>query len=487
MSNDETAMQSGDQLGRVGLKGLLGYLVFIELASGFTQGYYTPLIPAVGEHLAVSDSNIIWFMTLQTLAAAVSVPLLSKLGDIYGHRRLLRIAVGTVLVGTVVVALMPSFPVVLLGRILTGPLAVWLPLQIAIVHSRASGDSARSAIGLMVSVLTGGAILGTVSSGAVASAMPSLHFTLLVPSVLIAFAFWAALFRIPATEGGSKERVDGLGFLGLAAGMVALLSGLKAAESYGFGSLTTVAVLAASAAILGIWVWWELKAKHPAVDVRLVVSSTLGPLYLTGFLFGMMMFGIQAPLTVFLSADPAVAGYGFSANTSLTSAVIASVMVMATIGAATFTRIAKMIGVKGLLILAVALAGTGSAFVLFFNSELWNMFVYAAVFGTGVGFLLGALPAVISELAPAGQTAVATGVYNSLLSLGGATAGAVFAVILGKATPPGSDYAALDGYLTIWGIGVGAFTLALVFLFFAKIPKDVAEEVIEGEAEPPLG
>ena len=485
MDTQETAPQGG-QVGKATLKGLLGYLVFIELSSGFTQGYYTPLIPAIGEHLDVSDSNIIWFMTLQTLAAAVSVPLLSKLGDIHGHRRLLRIAVGTVLVGTIIVALMPSFEVVLLGRVLTGPLAVWLPLQIAIVHSRATGESARSAIGLMVAMLTGGAILGTVSSGAVASAMPNLHFTLLMPSILIAFAFWATLFRIPPTGGGSKEKVDGVGFLGLAAGMIALLSGLKAAESYGFGSLTTIAVLAGSAAILVVWVWWELRVKQPAVDVRLIVSPKLGPLYLTGFLFGMMMFGIQAPLTVFLSTDPAVAGYGFSANTSLTSAVIATVMVMATVGAAGFARVARKIGVKALLILAVILAGGGSAFVLVFHSELWNMFVYALVFGMGVGFLLGALPAVVSESAPPGQTAVATGVYNSLLALGGATAGAVFAVILGKATPPDSDIAALSGYLTIWGIGVGAFTLALIALLFVNIPKSVEEEVVEEEVQPPL-
>lgn len=468
---------SGDQIGKMGLKGLLGYLAFVELTSGFTQGFYTPLIPSVAEHLDVGSANIIWFMTLQTLAAAVAVPLLSKLGDMFGHRLLLRIALGVVLAGTVITALSPTFAFVLVGRVLTGPIAVWLPLEIAIVHSRVTGDEARSSIGVLVSTLTGGAILGTVASGAVSSVLPSLPLVLLTPSVLVALAFGAALFKIPeSTAGRLDEKVDGLGFLGLAIAMILLMSSLKAAEAEGFGHILTIGGFVAAAVVLGVWAWWERRVSYPAIDVRLVVSKTLGPVYLTGFLFGMIMFGIQAPLTTFLSAPPAIAGYGFDAQTTVTSAVIATFMVMATAGAAGFAGIARRIGMKSLQILAATLAGGGSLFAMFFHAHLWNMFVYAVVAGLGMGFLLGSLPAVVSELAPANQKGVATGVYNSLLALGGATAGAVFAVILGLHTPEGAEYPSVSGYVVIWGISVGAFVISALALSGARIPKEVDEE-----------
>ena len=86
---------------KVTARTVVGFLVFCELASGFVQGYYPPLLGAIAEHLQVSDADITWFLTVQTLAAAVCVPLLSKLGDIFGHRRMLRIAVIAVLIGTV--------------------------------------------------------------------------------------------------------------------------------------------------------------------------------------------------------------------------------------------------------------------------------------------------------------------------------------------------------------------------------------------------
>jgi len=81
---------------RVNAGTVVGFLVFVEFASGFTQGYYLPLIPTIRDIVGVSDADITKFVTLQTLAAAVSVPILAKLGDIFGHRRMLRIAIAAV-------------------------------------------------------------------------------------------------------------------------------------------------------------------------------------------------------------------------------------------------------------------------------------------------------------------------------------------------------------------------------------------------------
>ncbi|WP_454129145.1 hypothetical protein [Microbacterium aurum] len=83
------------------------------------------------------------------------------------------------LIGTLVTAFLTSYPLVLAARLLVGPLAVWLPLEIALVHNRIKGETARTSIGLLVSCLTGGAILGTIASGLVSSFVPSLTIVLL--------------------------------------------------------------------------------------------------------------------------------------------------------------------------------------------------------------------------------------------------------------------------------------------------------------------
>lgn len=474
----KTAGESGD-LAKSSIKSVVGYLVFCELASGFTQGFYTPLIPSIAEKLDVTDASIVWFMTVQTLAAAVFVPLLSKLGDIFGHRRILRIAVATVFVGTIITAVAPSFNLVLLGRVLVGPLAVWLPLEIALIHSKVKGDAARTSIGLLVSVLTGGAILGTLAAGLVGAVSPNLTITLLLPTLLVAVSLYAVMFKVPASGSRADEPVDGWGFLGLAVGMVLLLSGLRAAAEGGFGDPKTIAMLVAAVVVMVIWVWWELRVPQPAVDVRLVASRRLGPVYLAGFLFGMIMFGTQAPLTTFLSANPADVGYGFAASSAITSTVIATITIMATVGAATFSKITQRIGIRALLVSGATAASLGSLFLVFFHDSLWQVYAYAGFTGLGMGFLLGGLPALVAELAPATGTGIATGVYNSLRTLGGATAGAVFAMVLAWFTPFGSDFANVGGYVTVFIFGAGAFGVSAVALLLADIPEGVAEQAAE--------
>ncbi|GLJ78991.1 MFS transporter [Microbacterium imperiale] len=464
---------------KVSVRAVVGFLVFCELASGFVQGFYAPLLGEIAGHLQVSDADITWFLTVQTLAAAVCVPLLSKLGDIFGHRRMLRIAVIAVLIGTVVTAFLPSYPIVLIARILVGPLAVWLPLEIALVHSRIKGETARTSIGLLVSCLTGGAILGTISAGLFSALLPSLTLVLLIPVVFVAVSVYAVFFKVPESTSRTDARIDVLGFVGIGLAMVLLLFGLRLASSEGFTAPATVATLGAAVVVFVLWVLWELRSPSPAIDVRLIVSPRLGPVYLTAFLFGMVMFGMQAPTTTFLTADPVDTGYGFAATAGTASAVTAVVTILATVGAATFAPIARRVGIRTVLVTGALAAASGFLIQIAFHDHLWQIFLVSAVNGIGMGFLLGALPALVAELAPSDSTGIATGVYNSLRTLGGSTAGAAFAVVLAGFTASGALHSTIQGYLTIWGICAGAFLVAAVALSFMRMPR-ATEPVTKG-------
>ncbi|MEU0265802.1 MFS transporter [Nocardioides sp. NPDC006303] len=457
---------------KINARAIVGFLVFCELASGFVQGFYAPLLGEIADHLRVSDSDITWFLTVQTLAAAVCVPLLSKLGDIYGHRRMLRIGVVSVLIGTVVTAFLPSYPLVLAARILVGPLAVWLPLEIALVHNRIKGDTARTSIGLLVSCLTGGAILGTISAGVFSALLPSLTLTLLVPVLFVLVSVYAVFVKVPESTTRTRTRIDVLGFVGIGLAMVVLLFGLRLASSEGFASATTLGTLAVALVIFALWVAWELRAEAPAIDVRLIVSGRMGPVYLTAFLFGMVMFGAQSPSTTFLTADPAEAGYGFAATAGTASAVTAVVTILATVGAAVFAPIARRVGIRAVLVTGAVLPACGFLVQIAFHSELWQIFLVSAVNGIGMGLLLGALPALVAELAPSDQTGIAAGVYNSLRTLGGSAAGAVFAVVLAAFTASGSLSSSIGGYVSVWSVCAAAFVLSALALAFMRMPRE---------------
>ncbi|RNE49999.1 MFS transporter [Corynebacterium alimapuense] len=470
MSNSTTSTTTTQTTPNITARSVVGFLVFCEIASGFVQGYYPALLADIAANLQVSDADITWFLTVQTLSAAVSVPLLSKLGDIYGHRRILRIATLCVLIGVFITALLPSYPVVLAARILVGPLAVWLPLEIALVHNRISGHTARASIGILAASLTGGAIFGTISSGLISAFSPSLTLTLMVPVVLVVGSVFAVFFKVPESTHLTKSTIDIPGFIGLSIAMVALLFGLRLASSSGFSSGSTLGTLAVALLVFTLWVKWELKTESPAVDIRMIVSGRLGPIYLTAFLFGMVLFGTQSPITTFLSADPDQVGYGFAGSASTASAVIAVITIMATIGASLFAPISRKIGIRAVLITGAVLPAGAWIFQIIWHTELWHIVSANAVGGIGMGLLMGALPALLAELAPTGSTGIAAGIYNSLRTLGGAAAGAIFALVLASFTAEGELVSDLGGYLTIWAISAAAFIIAIIALSRMQLP-----------------
>lgn len=467
------------------ISAIIGFLVFGELASGFVQGYYSPLIPSIAHRLSVSDADITWFVTVQTLSAAVCVPLLSKLGDMFGHRRMLRLAMIAVLVGALIIALVPSYPVMLVARLLHGPIAVWLPLEIAIIHGRISGKSAQKAIGMLVGCLTGGVIVGTLVAGLVDSVSPSLAITLLVPVLPLLVALYAVYFRIPETPFRTPGRIDTVGFAGLAIVMITALSGLSLAASSGIGAPATLLTLAVAVIALALWIVWERRSSAPAIDLRLVASRQAAPLHLAGFLFGLVMFGTQAPLTTFLSSNPAKTGYGFSATSGRISLVIAAIGLLATIGAIVFAHVAHRWSARGTLIIAAVVALIANVFVAVCHTAMWQIWVYAIISGLGMGMLLGGLPAVLAEQMPKGQTGESVGVYNSLRALGGAAGGALFAVVLSLATSAGSDHADLRGYVVMWAMCAVAFAVCAVGLSMLRPRQESVRPEASLDAEIP--
>ena len=88
------------------------------------------------------------------------------------------------------------------------------------------------------------------------------------------------------------------------------------------------------------------------------------------------------------------------------------------------------------------------------------------VAGLGSGALVAAIPAAAAAAAPAGRTAVATGLTNTTKVLGGSFASAAFAVALASGAPrlaDGSEGTAgsMSGYLSVWLIcGITALLAA---------------------------
>ncbi|MER7052465.1 MFS transporter [Streptomyces sp. NPDC000351] len=449
---------------------VVGLLVLFEAMSGITQMGITPLLPELAAAYGLDDSAANWIGAVQLLAATVCVPLFGRLGDLYGHRRMLRVALACVAAGSLLVALAPTPALLWTGRALQGPLAALLPLEIALVRDRLSVPDARRAIARLVGALTVGGLLGTALMGAVAGAFGDVRAALLIPAGLAAVCLPLSFVAVPESTATVGARMDWAGFALLALGATSLLAGVSALEHSGSAGPVVVGPLVLGAALLTVWVRVELRRPDPLVDVRSLADRRVGPFYLAAAGFGVVYFAAQAPDTTFLAADPRATGYGFGMSSGQISMVLLPAIVAAVVGSAVTVPLARRIGYRSTLACAFALVALSFLQLAARHGTVGEIVAVKIVTGLGLGIALSAMPTVIVEAADRSRSGVATALYNNVKTFGGAIAGGLMAAVLATSSPGGAASDAApgeDAYVVVWllcaicaAAGAGAALLA---------------------------
>src|SRR4051812_11999146 len=135
------------------------------LAFALAQTTLIPAIPELESALHTDESGVTWTLTGYLVAAAVCTPLVGRLGDIYGKRRLLVIALGAFALGSVIAAVSDELWVVVGGRGVQGVGGGIFPLCFAIIRDEFPRERVARAIGLMSAIAGIGGGLGLVLGG----------------------------------------------------------------------------------------------------------------------------------------------------------------------------------------------------------------------------------------------------------------------------------------------------------------------------------
>jgi len=470
--------------------GLIGYLFLVEIVSGILQGFYVPLIPDLVEHLSIRDADFNWFEAAQLLVAALSVPILAKLGDMYGHKRILLVSTVLTAGATWWLAFAGDFTSFLVAWSLQAFYTVWLPLEIALIFDRGrrtgtAASATRKAAGFLVVALQSGAILGALLGGRIFAAFgENVTLTLMVPAIAVTLVFFAILFGVPESEPLPGRSLDVVGFALLSVGLLLITAGLTFLRINGPETWWVYGLMVAGVLVFVPWARYELRKDDPAIDLRVMRQPNMWPVQLTAALIGISLLGAQAPLATFAGTDRDEVGYGLSLDASNISYLIGAYLVSLIVGALLFPVLSRLTTPRIALIVAAFAVAIGYSLFLPFHDTVAQVFTNMIVAGLGAGALVGALPAAAAAAAPRGQTGIATAMTNTTKTIGGSFASSVFAVLLavGVAQVAGSTASSLFGYLTVFAICAGGALVAAVLLFL--VPKlafadsDVAPEAV---------
>jgi MFS family permease len=456
---------------------LVGYLFFVEFVSGVLQGYYVPLISDLVDYLGIRDADFNWFEAAQLLLSALVVPVLAKLGDMIGHKKVLLISTVLTAGASWWLVFADSFWVFLVAWALQGFYVVWLPLEVALIFDRGrrtgtAASQTRRAAGLLVVGLQAGAIAGALGGARIFAAFDgNVALTLTIPAIAVSVAFFVILFGVPESEPVTGRRLDTIGFVLLTISLLTITSGLTFLRINGPSALWVYGLMVLGLALLIPFALWVLKHPDPAIDLRVLRQPSMWPVQLTAGLVGISILGAQAPLSTFAGTDP-VNGFGLGLDAAERSYIIGAYLIAMIIGALLFPLVSRKTTPRLTLIGATLVVAIGYLAFLVNNATALGVTLNMVIAGLGSGALVAALPAAAAAAAPLGQTGIATGLTNTTKTIGGAFASAVFAVVLVIAVGQvvSETASSLLGYLIVFAIcGISALVAAIALVFVPKL------------------
>ena len=454
---------------RVSPRVLAAVLVFLAVQSTAVASLGTPLLPTVQHVERVSLAASQWTLTITLLAGAVATPLMGRLGD--GRlRRLTTVgAVAVMLAGCVLSALPAGFAAFLAGRALQGAGLGLVPLATAVARDDLPADRSRSAIVLIGVTTAAGIGIGYPLVGLLAQLL-GLYAPFWFAAGLSVLALAAALAALPPSP-ARPARVDAAGAVLLGAGIAGLLLVLTQGPAWGWTSAATLTGAVVSAALLAAWAGWELRARHPLIELRLLGRRAVLAANLTAFGIAIGFYPL-ASLAVRFAQTPPSAGYGLGAPVVVAAAMLTPFS-LASFAASRFAaRAARRTSAE--LVVAASCVLLIASMVLFLvaRDSYLGLVVTMAACGLGVGSAYAVNPLQITGGVPAAETGSAISFYQLVRTVAYAIASALSATVLVVSTPAGQPFPADSGYsaAALVSIAVLVATLAVSALFVMRAP-----------------
>ncbi len=423
------------------------------------QSLVAPALPEIQHALHTSENGVSWVLTAYLLSASIATPVIGRLGDMYGKERLLVIVLALLSLGTVVSALSTTLAVMLVGRVIQGAAGGIFPLAFGIIRDEFPRERVAAGIGLMSALLGVGGGAGLVLAGPIIESL-SYHYLFWLPLIPIVAATVLVYFFVPESPIRVPGRVNWTGAALMSLGLTAVLVAVSQTASWDWLSAKTVGCIALGLVLLGLWVRSETRSSDPLVDMRMMRIRGVWTTNVVALLLGFGMYSSFILLPQFVET-PTHAGYGFGA--SVTEAglfMLPSTIAMLLVGSQT-GRLEKRFGSKPPLLAGGVLTMISFVLLAVSRDERWQIYVAAALLGSGIGLAFAAMANLIIENVGPEQTGVATGMNTVTRTVGGSFGGAAVGSLLAGSVAA-NGFPSASGYTAAFVLCATALAIGVV-------------------------
>ena len=252
-------------------------------------------LPTIAGHFNTKLPTVQWVIISYVLTISALLLPMGRLADLVGRKRVY-IAGGLVFVlGAALAARSTTLVMLILSRIVQGVGGAMTEGNgMAIITSAFPANQRGKAIGLIMLIVGLGVVAGPLIGGLLVDAFgwPYVFFVN-IPPVLLGIGASLAILKESRRGGGSRDsgsQFDWLG-AGLSTGaLIVLLLGMTNGHKFGWTSPVILVAMLGFLALLGAFIWWELRTSNPMLNLRFFGRKTFS-------------FGVSAAFLMFLGTS----------------------------------------------------------------------------------------------------------------------------------------------------------------------------------------
>ncbi|MET9516278.1 MFS transporter [Streptomyces sp. NPDC002994] len=386
-------------------------------------------LPEIIRDLDGTQSAYTWVVTAALLSMTVTTPLWGKLADLFSKKLLVQIALVIFVIGSALAGISQNTGTLIAFRVLqgvgTGGLVALSQIVIAAMIPPRERGRYAGYIGATFAVATvGGPLLGGVITDTDWLGW-RWCFYVGVPFAAIALVLLQKTLKLPVVR--RKVKIDWLGAFFLAASVSLLMIWVTlAGDNYDWISWQTYAMVGGSVVLGLIFILVETKAAEPLIPLRFFRNRTIALTSFASLFVGVAMFGS----TVFLSQyfqlardkSPTMSGV-------MTIPMIAGLFISSTVSGQIITKTGRW---KGFLVGGGVglVAGLGLLSTIKYDTDYWQVAVYMAVLGLGLGMMMQNLVLASQNQVEPAELGAASSLVTFTRSLGGAVGVSALGAVL---------------------------------------------------------
>ncbi|WP_210569994.1 MFS transporter [Streptomyces sp. GESEQ-4] len=436
-------------------------------------------LPSAQADLGFSDGNRQWVVTAYALAFASLLLLGGRIADLFGRKTAFLVGVAGFGAVSALGGAATSFEMLVAARALQGVFGALLaPAALSLLNTTFTDARERArAFSVYGAIAGAGGAVGLLLGGILTDAL-DWRWTLYVNVAIALVAFVGGWMLLSNHRDAAGSKLDVPGTILVAGGLFALVYGFSNAETHDWSAPQTWGFLLAGGVLLAAFTWWQTRASHPLLPLRILLDRDRGASLLAMLITGAGMFGVFLFLTYYLQLN-----LGFSPTKTGVAflPMVAALMVAAQVGT---TMLVPRLGPKAVIPLGFAIATGGMAWLTAIG--LGSDYVSAVlpqliVIGVGLGLVMPPAMQMATGGVAAEDAGVASATVNAMQQVGGSIGTALLNTLAASAATSylsGRDatnklvqaQSTIESYTTAfwWSAGFFAAGAVIAFLLFRR-------------------